>query len=744
MAIEFGKDLTFLDDLEFADLPRVVDIDPIHNCNLRCLSCHVPQEVLSHQELSLDAVARLGENPGAVAKVGTTHEPTSHSAFPEIVNLLNDFGMRIALTTNGTLLTSRKISAIRNPAVFENVTLSFDAATPALYEYLRKGAKFVPTLERIRNFISILDRSRTRVWVNYVLLRANLGDLERAIDLWEEMGVDGLSLIASSDRPDNLFLQDQMYQTNQPQFETAVARAAEHLVRAKGRMALISPLLNTPEIKARAGALLQNGALVSGHPEPRYLQPPQAIPTRCVAPSREVRVRWNGSVILCHNKFPIGNLNNESLASLWAGRRARHVRDMLRADPRHCQGCQYFHYCLTMKTDVDFDNGAVAPDVGPNIFNAPMVLLKDSGGLSEAEAAVALSLCQSIAALAGASETAVSPLTKGYRLLAGGNPRLIGRLRLFCAPLTGTGLLDASAAEIAPRQIAMIGKETLETGLDKLIAHNLEELRRHGLVFFWGRNTEGVPPRVIVSPPPRLGEVGYLVDGVIVNYDTVVCQERASLLYWSGVLDWLEHRRQQRSGTLRLLLLGGGYGALAHWLGGLYPEATLTLVDTPESLLFSGLYLALTRPELPRAFGVAPVTGGLRFIPDHQLSLLREPFDLVIDTRCAADRKRAPMSENVTLTMEPWLADAGLLFAQHHGDAASPNDPLDDNAPMGAGPSPLYCLALRGAPSCGVTFTQGAAHLWSREPQEVPRPTQLLAFKSTLLETHWTVVKATK
>jgi MoaA/NifB/PqqE/SkfB family radical SAM enzyme len=90
--------------------PLMLSLEPIHACNLRCKMCHVPNERLTGQKINIQPLlASLKRLAGSTRwlQVGSTHEPTTHPGFPDIVLAASEMGMLIDVTTNGTLLTPR-------------------------------------------------------------------------------------------------------------------------------------------------------------------------------------------------------------------------------------------------------------------------------------------------------------------------------------------------------------------------------------------------------------------------------------------------------------------------------------------------------------------------------------------------------------------------------------------------------------------------------------------------------------
>jgi len=102
---------------------------------------------------------------------------------------------------------------------------------------------------------------------------------------------------------------------------------------------------------------------------------------------------------------------------------------------------------------------------------------------------------------------------------------------------------------------------------------------------------------LLFVPPTICGEIGTNINGIVVNHDTAVYQERLTLLGWLGVFRFLE-RRIASEGTVRILEIGGGYGALARQIKRIMPNVSYTICDLPASLYVSSAYLSVACPDL--------------------------------------------------------------------------------------------------------------------------------------------------
>ena len=60
-----------------------------------------------------------------------------------------------------------------------------------------------------------------------------------------------------------------------------------------------------------------------------------------------------------------------------------------------------------------------------------------------------------------------------------------------------------------------------------------------------------------------MGEIGWDVDGYVVNRDLAAYQDTIAILYQSGVLPWLENRATSGK-PVTVLEIGSGYGGLTY------------------------------------------------------------------------------------------------------------------------------------------------------------------------------------
>src|SRR5437660_5537451 len=172
--------------------PRLVFWEVTKGCNLRCIHCRASAtELSSPTDLStktalgiIDQIA-AATNPILVLSGG---EPLYRSDIFQLARYATDKGLRVALATNGTLVT-KEVARMIVDAGIKRVSISLDGADSLTHDTFRgiPGA-FDAAVYGLRN----LKARGMSVQINMTIARHNARQLPQVLDLAKSLGADAL------------------------------------------------------------------------------------------------------------------------------------------------------------------------------------------------------------------------------------------------------------------------------------------------------------------------------------------------------------------------------------------------------------------------------------------------------------------------------------------------------------------------------------------------------------------------
>src|SRR5512143_3322134 len=120
--------------------PRLIFWEVTKGCNLRCIHCRATAtELSSPSDLSTKAALDIIDQIAAVANpilVLSGGEPLFRSDIFQLARYATDKGLRVALATNGTLVT-RDVARMIVDAGVKRVSISLDGADAATHDAFR-------------------------------------------------------------------------------------------------------------------------------------------------------------------------------------------------------------------------------------------------------------------------------------------------------------------------------------------------------------------------------------------------------------------------------------------------------------------------------------------------------------------------------------------------------------------------------------------------------------------------------
>lgn len=187
------------------------------------------------------------------------------------------------------------------------------------------------------------------------------------------------------------------------------------------------------------------------------------------------------------------------------------------------------------------------------------------------------------------------------------------------------------------------------------------------LIATYQRLTKGLPDNFIARPPRMLGEIGWEINGGIINDDVLMYQKHLTELYFSGAIEYLSNK-----GVQRIFEIGSGYGGLAYFFKKIFGKTSYYLTDLVESLAYAAVYLKLTcglDEENGSIYdGTAPqklnlTKDGCVFIPNFFAKDLCEKikFDFIVNTGSFGEMTKEQVEEYAQI-IQKTLSDDGILY----------------------------------------------------------------------------------
>jgi len=172
--------------------PRLIFWEVTKGCNLRCIHCRAtatelssPTDLPTRTALEIVDQISAAANPILVLSGG---EPLYRSDIFQLARYATDRGLRVALATNGTLVTKDVARMVVDSGV-RRVSISLDGADPTTHDTFRgiPGA-FDAAVRGLRN----LKELGMSVQINMTIARHNAHQLPNVLQLARNLGADAL------------------------------------------------------------------------------------------------------------------------------------------------------------------------------------------------------------------------------------------------------------------------------------------------------------------------------------------------------------------------------------------------------------------------------------------------------------------------------------------------------------------------------------------------------------------------
>ncbi|MGQ9709274.1 MAG: tungsten cofactor oxidoreductase radical SAM maturase [Anaerolineae bacterium] len=169
---------------------RKVYLEVTTRCNLACRTCvrNVWGEPL--EDMSDATFGRVLEGMGELPNLrevlfGGYGEPFAHPRFLDYLAAVKELGVRVTVSTNGTLLDEERARALVESGV-DVLSVSVDGARPEIFADVRRGADLRSVVENVE-VLNRIKRERgrplPRIQLEFVALKRNVDDLPALSDL---------------------------------------------------------------------------------------------------------------------------------------------------------------------------------------------------------------------------------------------------------------------------------------------------------------------------------------------------------------------------------------------------------------------------------------------------------------------------------------------------------------------------------------------------------------------------------
>ena len=314
-----------------SNAPLLLAIETTTRCNFQCVHCC---HSFSHQVAS-DISLELFES--VVPSVRGAFEVYLFGDGEVLLNVPRHLAMiarihkedpnsALGFSTNGKLLTP-EIYEMYAAAGIEYIQVSVDAATPALYETMRRGGKFQQLQSNLDGILDRRHRARSRqpeLRLATVISKQNFRELPLLAEFAKKYGFADWYINAEyPHRPDR----DRMRLDSDDllELECICKEIAQHYSR--DFTARLDSSIAFPTSTAERNRQCHD------------------LPVYCTVPWQRFELKANGDVKICpffHE--PIGSMNVSSLADIWNGREFRQIRQAFTSRtgiPRFCVNCKF-------------------------------------------------------------------------------------------------------------------------------------------------------------------------------------------------------------------------------------------------------------------------------------------------------------------------------------------------------------------------------------------------------------------
>ncbi len=171
-------------------------IEPSSLCNLNCKMCFRNNWFDEHKELMSSKTVEnvlniLHSDIYESVFFGGMGETLMHKDIFSMISAATLCGKKAELITNATLLTVDIVQKLRDSKL-DTLWVSMDGFSKESYESVRRGSLYDKIIENLESFNS--NRGNIKLGFTFVMMKDNLGELEKINDFADRFGADLINL----------------------------------------------------------------------------------------------------------------------------------------------------------------------------------------------------------------------------------------------------------------------------------------------------------------------------------------------------------------------------------------------------------------------------------------------------------------------------------------------------------------------------------------------------------------------
>ncbi len=177
--------------------PDTVVFEPTMRCNLHCKMCYInfPSMIkCTKNELTINQIKEvINKFPKTIKKMNFTGgEPFLREGMVEILEYINSKNIKIAISTNLTLLNENVIKELKEKGILKNIFFSTSIdGSREIHDKIRGKGKF----DLLKNNTKLLQEYGSNVHqVTSVIQEDNLDNLKDIVNILKELGIKNLQL----------------------------------------------------------------------------------------------------------------------------------------------------------------------------------------------------------------------------------------------------------------------------------------------------------------------------------------------------------------------------------------------------------------------------------------------------------------------------------------------------------------------------------------------------------------------